>query len=108
MSNPSLSDDIAVIGLSCRMPGAENVAEFWQNLIDGKDTIHRFTKEELQKTSLASDLKLNNPNFVGAKGILKNVEWFDAEFFGFNPFDAKMMDPQQRLLLECVWEALES
>ena len=45
-AEPSLSD-IAIIGMSCRFPGANSIDEFWQNLIAGKETIQRFTPVEL-------------------------------------------------------------
>ena len=45
----SNNDKIAVIGMACRFPGAKNLNEYWNNLIDGKDTIKHFTDEELSK-----------------------------------------------------------
>src|SRR5262249_23748756 len=47
------------------------------------------------------------PNYVKARGVLDDVDLFDAEFFGFTPREAETANPQQRLFLECAWEALE-
>lgn len=102
-----LLTDIAIIGMSCRFPGANNLEEFWSNLVDGRETISRFSKTELSEAGISNEC-INAPGYVPAKGILDNVEKFDARFFGYNPNDAKMTDPQHRLFLECAWEALES
>ena len=44
--------------------------------------------------------------YVPARGIIEDVEYFDHEFFGFNPRDAQLTDPQHRIFLECCWQAL--
>lgn len=99
--------DVAVIGMSCRFPGANNVDTFWNNLVQGVESIRTFTKEELRAANVSEEL-LNNPQYVPAKGILDDIEYFDANFFGYNPTDAKITDPQQRIFFECAWEALET
>ena len=99
--------EIAIIGISGRFPGAKNVDEFWRNLRDGVESISYFTDQELESAGIDPVL-LSDPNYVKAKGILKDAELFDASFFGFTPREAEIIDPQQRLFLECAWEALES
>jgi amino acid adenylation domain-containing protein len=101
-------DKIAVIGMACRFPGANNVDEFWKNLLEGKETIRRFTDGELSKTEFRFEENRNNPNFVKARGILDNADKFDAEFFGMTPREAAMTDPQHRLWFETAWEAFEN
>lgn len=87
--------DIAIIGFSGRFPQSKNPDIFWQNLLDNKELISYF--ENTTKES----------NYVGARGIIEDIEYFDADFFGFNPRDAERLDPQQRIFLECSWEAFE-
>ncbi|MBD2453049.1 acyltransferase domain-containing protein [Nostoc sp. FACHB-87] len=99
--------EIAIIGLSGRFPGAKDIDEFWQNLQQGKETIAFFTDEELLAAGINSSL-LNDPNYVKAQAILEDAEYFDAEFFGFNPREATITDPQHRVFLECAWSALEN
>ncbi len=99
-------ENIAIIGLAGRFPGARNVAELWGNLRNGADSIHRFTDQELLSLGIDSAL-LNNPNYVKAKGLLEGTDLFDAAFFGYSPREAELMDPQQRIFLESAWEALE-
>jgi phthiocerol/phenolphthiocerol synthesis type-I polyketide synthase E len=99
--------EIAIIGMSCRFPGARNLEEYWRNLRDGVESISFFTDQELEASGIDPVL-LNNPNYVKAKGIVEDADLFDASFFGFTPREAETMDPQQRLFLECAWTALES
>src|ERR1700690_88787 len=96
--------EIAIIGLSCRFPGALNAEQFWQNLQAGLETITFFTNEELKNSDIP-DSVLNDPRYVKARGRLKDIDQFDAAFFSITPREAEIMDPQQRLFLECAWEA---
>jgi amino acid adenylation domain-containing protein len=99
-------DGIAIIGMAGRFPGATTVAEFWANLVAGVESVSRFTDDELLAAGVPPEL-LAEPNYVRAKGILQDIELFDAEFFGVVPKDAEVMDPQHRLFLEAAWQALE-
>ncbi|MEH2163178.1 MAG: beta-ketoacyl synthase N-terminal-like domain-containing protein [Nostoc sp.] len=106
-SNNKNGLEIAIIGMSCRFPGAKNIDEFWDNLKDGVESISFFSDEELLSVGIDPTL-LSKPNYVKANAILSDVENFDATFFGISPKEATMIDPQQRLFLECAWESLES
>ncbi|MFT8349951.1 beta-ketoacyl synthase N-terminal-like domain-containing protein [Clostridium saccharoperbutylacetonicum] len=86
--------DVAIIGMSARLPKASNVEEFWQNILQGKDCITR-------------DKSKDKLNYVGAYGKLDNIECFDADFFDFNKREAMNLDPQQRFMFEGIYEALE-
>jgi amino acid adenylation domain-containing protein len=105
-TNRSLSREIAIIGLAGRFPGARNVQEFWRNVCEGRESVSFFSPEELQSAGI-SPIVLADPNYVPAKGVIDDVELFDAQFFGINPPEAEVMDPQHRIFLECAWEALE-
>lgn len=97
---------IAIIGMAGKFPGADSLREFWDNLRQGRETITRFTEQELRQAGIAPEI-LQQPNYVRAKGALRDVDAFDAGFFSYPPRDARRMDPQIRLLHECSWAAFE-
>lgn len=102
---PADRDEIAIIGMSCRFPGARSIDEYWDVLRNGKETTRFFDDSELDP-SIPLSLR-THPDYVKARGILDEVSDFDAAFFGITPALAKLMDPQQRIFLEIAWEALE-
>ena len=111
MSGPSSAEqnsgiEIAIIGMAGRFPGAKDLAEYWQNLRDGKESITFFSDEELAEAGVEA-ATLRDPTYVKAAAMLEDIERFDAGFFGMNPREAEITDPQQRLFLESAWEALE-
>jgi len=98
-------EPIAIIGMACRLPGSNDVEEFWRLLMDKKDAIVKVPewrwKEEQVDRVTAEARKMQ-------AGFLKcPVDEFDAKFFGMSPKEMEFTDPQQRLLLEVSWEALE-
>lgn len=99
------SNDIAIIGMAGRFPGARNVNAFWENICAGADTISRFGDDELEDAFDAATRA--SPNFVKARSVLDGPELFDAEFFGMYPREAALTDPQHRVFLEIAWAALE-
>ena len=100
-------DGIAIIGLAGRFPGAANVAEFWANLVAGRETISTLSDAQLLAAGFDPAVLRADPSFVPARGILDRPDWFDAAFFGISPREAEVMDPQQRVFLEEAWTALE-
>ena len=100
-------EDIAVIGMSGRFPGAPNVDELWANLAAGKERIRFFSDEELAAAGVPANLRAR-PDYVPAHGYLEGTKLFDAAFFGYTPKEAEVIDPQQRLFLEEAWHALEN
>ncbi|MCP4147326.1 MAG: polyketide synthase, partial [bacterium] len=98
--------EVAVIGMACRFPGARDVDEYWDNIKNGRETVTFFTEEELLEAGVEPKV-FNDPDYVGAMGVLEDIENFDAAFFGYSPAEAQLMDPQMRFFHENAWEALE-
>jgi acyl transferase domain-containing protein/thioesterase domain-containing protein len=98
--------DVAIIGFAARFPGADSAAHFWENLINGVESIRKYTAEDLESVGVGRKL-LSDPDYVRAGAPLSQLDAFDAGFFGISPREAAIMDPQQRFFLEGAWEALE-
>ncbi|HEX8572391.1 MAG TPA: SDR family NAD(P)-dependent oxidoreductase [Allosphingosinicella sp.] len=97
-----MSSAIAIVGMACRLPGADSPEAFWELLSQGRDVITRFTPAEIEAAGLSA-----GPSYVAAKGMVAEADGFDAALFGLSPADCALMDPQQRLFVECAWMALE-
>ncbi|OIK05301.1 type I polyketide synthase [Streptomyces monashensis] len=103
------ADDIAIIGLGCRLPGGIDTPEaLWRGLLDGIDAVGEVPPQRWR----ADDWHDADPSAPGRMttrrgGFLDDVAGFDAEFFGISPTEARQMDPQQRLALEVAWAAVE-
>ncbi|MFK7739276.1 MAG: beta-ketoacyl synthase N-terminal-like domain-containing protein [Planctomycetota bacterium] len=100
------ANDIAIVGMGLRLPGALRLDQYWQNLRDGVESVDALTDDELREAGVPARL-LKDPRYVKAGVRLPGFDHFDAEFFGFSPKEAAIMDPQHRQFLECCWEALE-
>ncbi|OOK75428.1 beta-ketoacyl synthase, C-terminal domain protein [Mycobacterium kansasii] len=107
-NGPAERVDIAIVGLSTRLPGDMNTPdETWQALLEGRDAITdlpegRWT-EFLEEPRLAERVKAARTR----GGYLKDIKGFDSEFFAVAKTEADNIDPQQRMALELTWEALE-
>jgi len=99
---------IAIVGMSGRFPGARDVDQFWQNLVQGVDSVSRFSDEQLEYSVSTDEATAEGQKFIRARGVIEGADLFDADFFGMYPKEAQIIDPQHRLFLECAWEALES
>ncbi|MYQ62407.1 MULTISPECIES: type I polyketide synthase, partial [unclassified Streptomyces] len=108
---------IAVVGLSCRLPGADGPAAFWELLSTGTSAVtavpegrwQPVTAERASQPAGDGSGPTAAPSGAGTRrgGFLARLDTFDAAFFGISPREAVTMDPQQRLVLELAWEALE-
>ena len=106
MSTDFPPNAIAVIGMAGRFPGADSVTEFWENLCRGEESVVTLSEEELTAAGVSAKT-LADPAYVRRAAPLNGIDEFDAEYFGMNPYTARMMDPQQRLFLQTAWHALE-
>lgn len=102
-----MKEDIAIIGMSCRFPGAESVKSYWDNLSKGKDCIEELSDNDLRKNNITETL-YSASNYVKKASHIGNIKSFDASFFEYSPREATLLDPQQRIMLELCSESLES
>ncbi|NUP46574.1 MAG: SDR family NAD(P)-dependent oxidoreductase, partial [Catenulispora sp.] len=104
-------DPIAIVGMSCRLPGGvESPEDLWQLVADGTCAISEFP---VNRAWSIDQVTMSDPDGAGGVtpvqrgGFVADADEFDAEFFGISPREALTMEPQQRLLMEASWEALE-
>ncbi|MFI6692965.1 SDR family NAD(P)-dependent oxidoreductase [Streptomyces sp. NPDC050433] len=111
MSRPQpagTTDEIAVIGLALRFPGAETLEEFLGHLIEGRSLISEVPAERWSKERYFGDPRRGEEktNSIWG-GFVADADRFDAAFFNISPREAETMDPQQRFALELAWGAVE-
>ncbi|MEV6823873.1 amino acid adenylation domain-containing protein [Amycolatopsis sp. NPDC051102] len=90
-SGAAAAEPVAVVGMAVRLPGAPDLAAFWDLVVSGRRGIEEFPAAE---------------GLVGARSLLADPLGFDPEHFGISHRDAALMDPQQRQLLMACVEAL--
>lgn len=106
--NAAIADtDVAIIGVDCRLPGANDPAQFWSNLAAGVNSVREIPADRWNWRDYFGDA--HEPNKTNSRwgGYVDDVDKFDAEFFRISPTEAELMDPQQRLMLELTWGCLE-
>ncbi len=97
---------IAIVGIACRFPEANNKQEYWRLLCEGRNIISDMPEERWQLLNESDEFTIKNQHAIKG-GYLRNIDAFDAYFFGLTPREVMRMDPQQRLLLEVAYEAIE-
>ncbi|MBF0226604.1 MAG: SDR family NAD(P)-dependent oxidoreductase [Desulfobacterales bacterium] len=99
---------IAIIGIGCMFPEANGYRQFWQNLVDEKNSIKEIPPERWDiKKYYSPDRDEPNKSISKWCGLVDNIDMFDNRFFNISPREANNMDPQQRLLLEVTWQCIE-
>ena len=99
---------IAIIGRSCRLPGADNVDAFWRLLVEQRCTVRAIDDTRFATHRFLHPRKAERgKTYTFAAGVVDDVLGFDPAVFSISPREAEQMDPQQRLALQLVWEALE-
>jgi len=100
--------DIAVVGMSGRFPGAENLDRFWQNLAQGKSGVTEAPKNRWDSALYYDpDPSRTDKTYCKWGGFLSDIDRFDPLFFNMSGKEAEETDPQQRLFLQACWSALE-
>ena len=102
-------EQIAIVGIGCRFPGAADVETFWRVLQDGIETVGNYPGQRFDSLDrvFSPDSVKRGTIATLRGGFLPGLDRFDADFFGISPREAVLLDPQQKLLLEVAWEAVE-
>ncbi|TDV43151.1 type I polyketide synthase [Actinophytocola oryzae] len=104
--DPQGCEPIAVVGIAARVPGANDVHQFWRNLVDGVESVTTFTREE-QLARGALEVEVDDPGWVSAAPVVDGFDLFDAGLFGMTDREAALTSPQHRLFLESCYTVLQ-
>jgi acyl transferase domain-containing protein/NADPH:quinone reductase-like Zn-dependent oxidoreductase/NADP-dependent 3-hydroxy acid dehydrogenase YdfG/acyl carrier protein len=103
-----VGNGIAIIGLSCRLPGADSPQALWKLVSEGRSGVREVpTTRWNSRDFYDRDPKQLGTMYTNRGGFLDQLDQFDAACFGVSPREANHMDPQQRIMLELAWEVLE-
>ncbi|WP_160643690.1 type I polyketide synthase [Chengkuizengella marina] len=108
-SEEMIEQDIAIIGLSFKLPQADTKETFLNNLRHGVDSVREIPVARKKDTDLYFKHRNQDVNKVqyGEAAYLDEVDQFDYSFFKLSPKEASLMDPNQRIFLQTAWNALE-
>lgn len=106
----TMESDIAIVGMSCRLPGNVNSPEsFFEFLLEGGDGIVEVPSDRWENSAYYDpDKEKPNKMYVNQGGFIQNIDQFDPQFFGISPKEAPHLDPQHRWLLELAYEVFEN
>ena len=99
---------VAIIGMACRFPGANDYGQFWKNMEAGVNSISEIPSQRWEAEKYYAPIP-NQQNKTISKwaGLVEGIDEFDAEFFSISPREARKVDPQQRVILELSWSCIE-
>ncbi|MGP3972341.1 SDR family NAD(P)-dependent oxidoreductase, partial [Streptomyces sp. 6N223] len=108
-ARPERSPDVAIIGLAGRYPQAPDLDTFWENLLQGRDSVTEIPEDRWDYRAFYYDADKSKKDNVYCRwgGFLEGVDRFDPMFFNISPREAELMDPQERLFLECAYATLQ-
>ena len=95
--------DVAIIGIGGMFPGGSDLDELWDTIKYRRDAITEVREERWNW----KEVKKHYSQEIRWGGFIKNIDKFDASFFGISPKEAEMMDPQHRILIETIWKTIE-
>lgn len=105
-TNDNTGLEIAIIGMSCHVPGANDWRTFWNNISKGEESVYTLSEAELLERGFVQN-ETNKNSHIPIIAEIGNKGSFDAAFFGFTPSEAALMSPVHRMFLQSAWEALE-
>ncbi|MFJ3787757.1 aminotransferase class I/II-fold pyridoxal phosphate-dependent enzyme [Kitasatospora sp. NPDC090091] len=105
---PARRDDVAIVGMACRFPGARNLNQYWRLLTAPQAQFSTVPDSRWRAGAFLSDnFRDASSAYTDRMALLPDVGHFDAAHYGIPPRRARSMDPQHRLLIDLAREALQ-
>lgn len=104
--HPLRADDIAIVGISGQFPDADNVTEFWDNLIAGRECVSQIPAHRWPRASFSNAQSRVGGSYTTVGAFIRDIDAFDNQFFNITPLDSERMDPQERLFLQVAYCAI--
>jgi acyl transferase domain-containing protein len=98
---------VAIVGMACRVPGADSPEELWKRISNGEVLVERLDEKALSEAGVPRHI-YSNASYVPAFASMSGISLFDEGFFGMSSHEAEILDPQHRIFLEGAWHALEA
>ncbi|MBU1537160.1 polyketide synthase, partial [Myxococcota bacterium] len=104
----TINDEIAIIGMGCILPDAQNPEELWENIVSGRYSIgempaHRFDQE----LYFSEDKKAMDKSYTKIAGHVEAFA-FNAGRYGYTPEKAGKISRSQQMILETAYQAMAS
>ncbi|MCH9756853.1 MAG: SDR family NAD(P)-dependent oxidoreductase [Gammaproteobacteria bacterium] len=99
-------DDVVIVGIACRLPGADTPEAFWDNLSKGSISITEIPESRWDWKQHYSDAPKTGHSTSRWGGFIDSVDLFDADYFDMTRKEAEFLDPQQRIFMYCVCDLL--
>lgn len=106
ISDCKFNDKIAIIGMACRFPGANNVEQFYENIKNEVCSVEPCPKERVNLIGRDINNKKYSQSIYNG-GYIQDIEYFDNNYFNISHEEAEFIDPQQRILMQEIVHALE-
>ena len=104
---PDMDSRIAIIGMGCHFPGADDIYEFWDMLKQGTNAVTKLSDKQLRQAGISKD-QYNQNNYIRYRGLIEEQLLFDdLKFFNIGATDREYITSQTRALLRTTWQALE-
>ena len=106
MSKENNSNKIAIVGMAVKLPGANNLEEYWDLLKFGREGVSKLSKQQLRQSGIAEEL-INSESYKPYRGILDNLEnYSEAPFEGSKNFE--LVGIQGKVMSHLTFQALSS
>lgn len=100
---------IAIVGMSCRLPGASGIDEYWKLLVSAQPQFAAVPENRWNHSRYFKPGETRDPHstYTDQVAFITDVDQFAPAHYGVPPRRARTMDPQARLFVDLAREAVQ-